>query len=338
VPIIESLENCAFPPLMSNARSMSARRLRRTAVDLRFRYSSLSYVLGTMNRDQALAELNRRRAELVSVVEEVKEWTEYGKEGGDFSASHLTFTVVSVTERIGTPVDANTILIQVSIANAEEIGADGAGNADDGALGAYNINEDAKAVAESFSIVLDSKNVSLKVNCHRQYSVLTTAHEESVGGAEEDAGLSEQQSVKSVPYVAIFDVNLMWQDEPDSTTFTCELEATCNEEPSLILHVKASLDDCANMKAIKEKEAAQLQDSILELEDMLKNQSNDHSTSTGAGSNSPKAGKKQKKVKAPQAKGPSVMEIAAQLYKKRSFLFFSGAAALIYFYGEYASV
>jgi len=288
-----------------------------------------------MNRDQFLAELDRRHAELAAVAEEVKEWTEYGEEGGDFAASHLTFTVMSVTERIGAPVDANSILIQVSIANTDDNGGDDTGSADDAALGAYNIHEDAKAVAESFSIVLDSKNVSLKVSCHRQYSALAT---KPAGGEEEDAGVSEQQSVKSVPYVAVFDVNLMWQGEPDSTTFTCELEATCNDEPSLILHVKASLDDCANMKAIKEKEAAQLQDSILELENKLKDQSKDQSSSAGAGSNSPKATKKQKKVKAPQAKGPSAMEIAALVYKKRSYLLFSGAVALIYFYGEYASV
>jgi len=302
-------------------------------------FAFFSEAFGVMNRDQIVEELNRRRVELASVLEEVEEWTEYGNEGGDSAASHLTFTVMSVTERIGTPVDADSILVQVSIAHTEDKDAEDIGNAaaDDGG-GAYNINEDAKAVAESFSIVLDSKNVSLKVNCHRQCHVLPVSSGDPVSHEEEDTGVSEQQSVKSVPYVAIFDVNLMWQDEPDSTTFTCELEATCHEEPSLILHVKASLDDCVNMKAIKEKEATQLQDAIVDLEDKLKEQSKDQSNSAGGGSSSPKAAKKQKKVKAPQAKGLTVMQIATLVYQQRSYLLFSGAAAAIYFYGEYASV
>jgi hypothetical protein len=53
-----------------------------------------------MNRDQIVGELDRRRVELASVLEEVKEWTEYGNEGGDFAASHLTFTVMSQREQV----------------------------------------------------------------------------------------------------------------------------------------------------------------------------------------------------------------------------------------------
>lgn len=290
-----------------------------------------------MNRDHIVAELERRRVEYAAVLEEVKEWEDYVHDSENSTASHLTFTVMSVTDKAQTPIDPSSICFQISIADLEGKEENGAELANK-AVGEYNIQEDAKSLTQPFSIVLDSKDVSLNIICHRQFINIANVDKElSQNDFENDIGISEQQSVKSVPYVALFDVNLMTKDEPDNTAFTCQLEAICHEEPSLVLHVKASLDDCSKMKSVKESEAKQLQDTIQDLEDKL-NAQNASQSKSSTSNNSPKGPKKQKKVKAQPAKGITAMQVLGMLYQKRSYFLFSGAVAAIYFYGEYASV
>ena len=290
-----------------------------------------------MSGAELVGALERKKKDLAEVVHEMKELEEYGLES---AAGHLSFTVLSVTDKMGGAIDAQSLRIQVEM--REEEAGKGEGNAEDGAAGVFHIDEHAKEVMDTFSIMLDSKEVPLKVICHRQFSIVQP-DEDVLDGDE--AGVNEQASVKSVPYTASFDMLLLMKDEPANTTFTCELEATCTEEPPMILHVKAAFHDCQSLMSSKVQEALMLQGIIQELTTSLeeeKNKQEEQPKSAGAaGGKNPskeKEKKKVKKTKASKPRGEKVKEVLWWVYENPKYFLFSGAAAAIYFYGEYASV
>jgi hypothetical protein len=133
------------------------------------------------------------------------------------------------------------------------------------------------------------------------------------------------------------------KDEPSNTTFTCELEATCPEEPPMILHVKAAFHDCKSLMSSKVEEALKLQGIIQELETAINNvqENGEEQSKKAGGKSSPKEKKKQKKPKASKTSWipfSSPMEVVSKVLEMRSYFLFTGVAAAIYYYGEYASV
>jgi hypothetical protein len=307
---------------------------------------------------QIVAELGLKHGELESVKEEIISWESH-KESG--KAGVLSFSVRSVTSVTGKEVDASSIAVQVQIDGVEAKAVAG----DSVPEGVFGV-QGAKAVADTFTFALDTLDISLKVTCHEN-SVKDAAHAVEGGDAAEKVGeeeavgtdLAAELSVRSVPYVALFDA----RSTPSNTTERRDIEAVCSESGDIvILSVNSLFDRCDNALASKMQEAAQIKASIEELESILKEgAAKSAQEEAGAASKSsagadggaeadapastaaaPKKEKKQKKSKVAASQGFSVAQAGqfavAALVEYRSYWLFGGAALAIFFGGDNASV
>ena len=309
---------------------------------------------------RVVAEIGAKIDELEQLEKDLSEW-QTRKETG--KAGVLTFTVRSVKTQNGQDLDPSNIRIQVDVdgESPEKTVGEGEQASSTDVFGL----ESTKGVTETFKIDLTSLDINLKVTCHnnsfkeavdeKENSAEKVSDEDGVlveGEKEEDetdsvSNLNAQPSVKSVPYVAIFDVN----GTPSDTTERRDIEAVCTETgDSIILSVNALFDDCDSAITSTTSKAQQVKVIIEQLEDALKSGANSQQSPAAANADDGAAGsevaspqkKKQKKTKAGKAPGISLAQsgqvAVALLLEYRSYWLFGSAALAIYCFGDNASV
>ena len=193
-----------------------------------------------------------------------------------------------------------------------------------------------------------NSKMSLQVSSIEEVLVIT-CYEEKVSAGEMPAGIdaveggvTEQASVVSVPFTAKFPV----KDAKDIVT--CELQGSCSETTeTMSIQVKVVLDETEDALEQKKKQLAQVEKSIAELGETVKAAHDETAEKARQERSKPKAvtgGAKAGGANAAASaqKGPTLLEMGAQAaavaYGMGTYLVFGGAVAVIYLYGDYASV
>jgi len=324
-----------------------------------------------MGIEQLEQELASLKTELQALHGEINAWNVHRSNG---KIGILSFTIKAVTRSNGAEVDASTIKVQVQVVGGDKESSPE--NSDDANTATVydGIENDLRDIAKPFQIPLESLEIILKVTAYENNLKITEAETEIVTSAEavstndndddnddnnndnenendndnvgEQSQLDAEPSIKSVPYVAMFDA----KDTPFDTTERLDVDAVCSETgETIVLSITTLFDKCDTVLESKNNEVEQIVANIQELESLVA-MANDSKSQGKSATTGKVASPKEKKTKSKKTKAsssgssssPSVKEIGFKTVKAlidhRACGIFVGAAIAIYCFGDYASV
>lgn len=220
-------------------------------------------------------------------------------------------------------------------------------------------SEDGKAVEESkLAVVAEiegktgtkkegkiNDKMSMQVSALSEI-LLITCYVDKISAGEtptednDEEGVMEKSSVVSIPFMAKYPV----KDAKD--VVTCEIQGSCSEtSETMFMQVKVVLDETGETLDRKKKELSQVEKSISALQESAKAAHDETVAQAKKEKGKQKADRGAKAGGADSAsvaKGPTLLEMGAQAatvaYGMGTYLVFGGAVAVIYLYGDYASI
>ena len=177
---------------------------------------------------------------------------------------------------------------------------------------------------------------------------ITCNHEMKGSGPMDDTGgIEEQASVVVIPYKA--EISLI--ESGTDGAMTMSLEGKCDETTEVLgIRIKIVVDKIDDLISSKVKESAEIEASLGELQKQLKAENaaqtesaKKESAKKGQASKSKAASSSTDVTASPKISFAQMAMQAGQIaigvaFSSGSYLIFGGAATLIYFYGDYASI